>query len=66
MNKGDRVRVYFDPLTEREFEDEVRLVERVGEVGFWEGRVVARWKVKFIGESKIYERNILEPKEGTV
>ena len=61
MKKGDKVKVYYDPLTEQEFEGDAKLVEEVERwENSWEGRTLTRWKIKFRGETKTYVRNILE------
>lgn len=60
---GQYVKVYFDPLTERDFEGDAKLIEYVHEVGVFEGRDVHLWKVRFRGESSKYSRLVKEPQE---
>lgn len=64
MKKGERVEVYYDPLTEQELEGKAQLVEEMaGSIGTWEGRNLALWKVKFSDGAKV-TRKILEPLNG--
>jgi hypothetical protein len=58
---GSKVRIYFDPLTEEDYEGHATLLKREAEVGVWEGRVAARWVVRFRGESQKLLRTVLEP-----
>jgi hypothetical protein len=60
---GQYVKVYFDPLTERDFEGDAKLVQHVNEVGEHDGRTVHMWKVRFRGESSTYSRLVKEPAE---
>lgn len=62
MKKGETVRVYHDPLTQKKFEGKARLVKLIDpEFGYWEGRRLMRWQVRFDNDNGLYERNILEP-----
>lgn len=61
--RGDRVKVFYHPLTERDFEGEAVLVEYVTEVGVYEGRGVHMWRVRFEGETESYYRQIVEPEK---
>lgn len=63
---GQYVKVYFDPLTEKEFEGDGKLIQHVNEVAYHSGQKVHMWKVRFRGESSVYSRLIKEPKEDTV
>lgn len=45
MKPGDRVKIYFDPLTERDYEGTARLVEQLPNDTDVEG--LELWKVKF-------------------
>jgi hypothetical protein len=58
---GDKVTVYFDPLTEQDREGIATLVKEVqANIGRHNGRILKRWKVKFRGETHPYERNVLD------
>lgn len=63
FKRGDRVRVYYRPLTEQDFEGEATLVEYVTEVGVFGSREVHMWRVRFAGEIESYYRQILEPEK---
>ena len=58
---GQYVKVYFDPLTQRDLEGDAKLVKLENEVGVYEGRIANLWRVKFRGESNSYSRIVLEP-----
>lgn len=61
MKKGERVEVYYDPLTENELEGKAQLLEELAEsVGTWNGRNLTEWRVKFADGAKVI-RKILEP-----
>jgi len=64
LSVGDKVRVYFDPLTEREYEGEARLKRFVLSDGEYNGRVIEWWYVRFPGEKSDFFRKILVRKEG--
>lgn len=65
LSKGNVVMIYQDPLTERKPEGTAKLVNRLNDVGVWQGRNLVRWEVKFYDERTLergtFERNILEP-----
>jgi hypothetical protein len=61
MKAGDKVRVYYDPLTQEEFEGDAKLKKFEMHVGVYEGQNLSRWRVRFSGDTKDVTRNILEP-----
>lgn len=62
MKKGETIRVYEDPITQKRFEGKAKLVKLIdSEFGFWDGRRLMRWQVRFENDKGLYERDILEP-----
>ena len=60
MKQGDKVMVYQDPITQKKPEGVARLVYVEDEnEGVYDGRLVQRWFVKFVGERQGYSRTIL-------
>ncbi len=57
MKKGDRVKVYSDPLTREYIEGEATLVICVNENAcHWDGEIYQVWEVKFDGCPQLYSR----------
>ena len=50
--RGEKVRIFYLPFREDDFEGEATLVEYVAEVGWHEGRMVHMWRVRFEGETE--------------
>ena len=64
MKQGDKVMIYQDLFTQKKPEGMARLVYCENEnMGIYDGRLVQRWFVKFIGQRQGYSRSILIPCE---
>jgi len=62
MIKGDEIIIYEDPITKQKPEGEAVLIKKLGTCGFWEGKELQRWEVRFIAGdwTKTFERAILK------
>ena len=61
LRVGQKVTIFFDPLTEKEVEEErVKLIAFRYSGGWWNGRKVSWWIVQFSDRQKCF-RKILEP-----
>lgn len=58
--KGEKITVYYDPLSENEPEAEARIVRWHHSGGWYEGRKINWYEVKFSDGAKA-TRKILEP-----
>ncbi len=60
---GDIVAIYQRPLTQQEYEGQAILRRFIGDKEIWNGQIVERWKVQFVGDDakSQYERLIYFP-----
>jgi hypothetical protein len=47
MKKGDIVKIYQRPLTQKDYEGKAKLIKRVEGIDLYNGIVLERWEVEF-------------------
>ena len=58
MKKGDKARIYKNPITREGPEGIATLQRFITGVGHWEGETFELWEVIFEGEEKAYPRRL--------
>lgn len=62
MRKGEKIKIYCDPISEKIFEGTATLISKIISLGKHDGRSYEMWDVMFAGENHTHQRKILEPK----